>query len=74
MSNKTYKWLGTIFVLTGILFTNLNFYSFNIFIHFIGVILWSVYGFKINDKAIITNFGLQIPLFLIGYLKLFNFF
>ena len=62
------KWLSTFFVLSGILLTNLNIYPLNIAIHGIGVVGWSLCGILIRDKAIITNFGLQIPLFLIGYL------
>ena len=35
-----------------------------------GVIGWSICGFLMKDKAILTNFGLQIPLFLIGFIYL----
>ena len=64
------KWFSTFLVLSGILLTNLNFYPLNIFIHGGGAIGWSLAGYLSSDKAILTNFGLQIPLFLIGY---FNF-
>ena len=64
------KWISTFLVLSGILLTNLNIYPLNIFIHGGGAIGWSLAGYLSSDKAIITNFGLQIPLFLIGY---FNF-
>tara|TARA_B100001029_G_C14946579_1_gene386277 strand:- start:524 stop:736 length:213 start_codon:yes stop_codon:yes gene_type:complete len=60
------KWVGTIFVLSGILFTNLNIYPVNIFTHGFGVILWTAYGIISKDKAISTNFGFQIPLFGLG--------
>ena len=65
------KWFATFLVLSGILLTNLNIYPINIFFHGAGVIAWAVAGFIMKDKAIITNFGLQIPLFVMGYLKLF---
>tara|TARA_B100001123_G_C15071819_1_gene931920 strand:- start:172 stop:396 length:225 start_codon:yes stop_codon:yes gene_type:complete len=65
------KWISTFFVLTGILLTNLNIYPINIISHSIGVIGWTTCGFYIKDKAIMTNFGLQIPLFLIGYIYLY---
>tara|TARA_B100001123_G_scaffold2749_1_gene3687 strand:- start:177 stop:401 length:225 start_codon:yes stop_codon:yes gene_type:complete len=65
------KWISTILVLSGILFTNLNIYPVNILLHGIGVLGWTVSGFIIRDKAIITNFGLQIPLFAIGFVNLY---
>ena len=68
---KNLKWVSTFLVLTGILLTNLNIYPLNIFFHGLGVIGWTVAGFLSKDKAILTNFGLQIPLFAMGYIKLF---
>ena len=65
------KWISTILVLSGILFTNLNIYPVNILLHGIGVLGWTVSGFIIRDKAIMTNFGLQIPLFAIGFVNLY---
>ncbi|MDB4022973.1 hypothetical protein N9481_02485 [Pelagibacteraceae bacterium] len=64
------KWISTALVLTGILLTNLNIYPLNIFFHGLGVVGWTVSGILNKDKAIITNFGLQIPLFLLGFYKL----
>jgi len=34
------------------------------------VVGWTVAGYLSKDKAILTNFGLQIPLFLIGFYKI----
>jgi|TARA_B100001750_G_C15146319_1_gene417308 hypothetical protein len=68
---KNLKWLSTFLVLTGILLTNLNIFPINIFFHGAGVVGWTVSGFLIKDRAIITNFGFQIPLFMIGYISLF---
>lgn len=65
------KWLSTGLVLSGILLTNLNIYPFNIFLHSIGVVGWTIAGFISQDKALLTNFGFQIPLFIIGYVNLF---
>ena len=67
---KYLKWISTFLVLTGILLTNLNFYPINLFFHGLGVIGWTIAGFILKDKAIITNFGLQIPLFIIGFTNL----
>ena len=67
---KYIKWVSTFFVLTGILLTNLNLYPINLFFHGLGVIGWTFSGFITKDKAILTNFGLQIPLFVIGFSNL----
>ena len=64
------KWLSTFLVLVGILLTNLNIYPINIIFHGAGVVGWTIAGFLLKDKAILTNFGLQIPLFLIGFYQL----
>ena len=69
---KYLKWLSTSLVLAGILLTNLNHYPINIFFHGAGVIGWTVAGFLSKDRAILTNFGLQIPLFLIGFYQLLS--
>ena len=67
---KYLKWISTFLVLTGIFLTNLNFYPYNLFFHGLGVIGWTIAGFISKDKAILTNFGLQIPLFIIGFTNL----
>ena len=67
---STIKWTSTFLILTGILLTNLNSYPFNIFIHGLGAVGWTFAGYMSSDKAIMTNFGLQIPIFLIGYANL----
>jgi hypothetical protein len=63
------KWISTIFVLVGILLTNLNIHPLNIYIHGLGVIGWTMAGFIYKDKAILTNFGLQIPIFALGVFR-----
>ena len=65
------KWLSTGLVLTGILLTNLNYYPLNIFTHGLGAVGWAIAGYITKDKALMTNFGFQIPLFAIGYLYYF---
>ena len=64
------KWAGTGLILTGILLTNLDQYPLNIFFHGAGVLFWSTAGYITNDKPVLANFGLQIPLFVIGFAKL----
>ena len=61
------KWASTVLILSGILLTNLNNYPLNIFIHGLGAIGWSVAGYLTKDKALLTNFGLQLPIFIFGY-------
>ena len=70
MINVYLKYSGTILVLSGIMLHNLNIFPLNIIIHLLGVVAWSLYGLNIKDKAIILNFGLQIPIFIFG---IFNF-
>ncbi|WP_223259481.1 DUF6552 family protein [Candidatus Methylopumilus rimovensis] len=70
---KNLKWFATFFILLGLLLTNLNLYPYNIFSHSLGVMGWTFTGYLSKDKAIMINFGLQIPLFMIGYLKIFGF-
>ena len=67
---KYLKWISTFLVLVGILLTNLNIYPLNIYFHGLGVVGWTIAGFISKDKAILTNFGLQIPLFLVGIYKI----
>jgi hypothetical protein len=67
---NTIKWISTFLVLSGILLTNLNLYPFNIFIHGFGAVGWTFAGYMSSDRAIMTNFGLQIPIFLVGYVNL----
>ena len=64
------KWASTFFILVGILLTNLNIYPLNIFVHGTGAIGWTMVGYMTADRAILTNFGLQIPLFIIGNIYL----
>ena len=65
------KWIGTIFVLIGILLTNINIYPLNIFIHGLGVLFWTAFGVMGKDKAVMTNFGFQIPIFGFGIINYF---
>ena len=66
---ETNKWVGTVLVLSGILLTNLNYYPLNIFLHGAGVIFWTISGYLSKDKAILTNFGFQIPIFIFGIIN-----
>lgn len=64
------KWGGTCLVLTGILLTNLNIYPLNIIIHGAGSFGWATAGYISKDRALMVNFGMQLPLFALGYSKM----
>ena len=63
------KWASTFCVLGGILLTNLNIYPLNIVLHGTGAIGWTVAGHFTKDRAILVNFGMQLPLFTLGISK-----
>ena len=69
---KTFKWIGTALVLTGILFMNLNIYPVNIVTHGLGALSRTVAGHLAEEKALLANFSLQLPLFFIGSVKAFT--
>ena len=69
--NKYLKWASTAFILSGILLTNLNMYPLNIFIHSTGSLGWTLVGYVNKDRALMVNFGIQIPIFALGYAKVF---
>ena len=71
ISLKKLKWISTALILFGILLTNVNYYPLNIFSHGLGAIGWSFVGYMSKDKALMTNFGLQLPLFMFGYYNYF---
>ena len=66
---ESIKWASTFCVLSGILLTNLNIYPLNILLHATGAVGWTAAGYLAKDRAILTNFGLQLPLFSLGISK-----
>ena len=71
MNLTTLKWGSTFLVLTGILIAQFNLYPLYIFVHSIGALGWMMSGYLMQDKAVMTNFGLQLPIFAIGYMNYF---
>ena len=71
MSLTTLKWGSTFLVLTGILIAQFNLYPLYIFIDSIDALGWMMSGYLMQDKAVMTNFGLQLPIFAIGYMNYF---
>ena len=63
------KWVATIIQLTGYGFTGLNYTPWNIYLFFIGIVLWFAVGVMWKDKAIIVvHVGAFISR-LVGYLN-----
>ena len=63
---KFLKWASTVFVLSGIVLTSVNIFPLNIIIHGIGALGWTIAGYVTKDKALLTNFLLQLPIFAFG--------
>jgi hypothetical protein len=69
--NKYMKWASTAFILSGIVLTSVNLYPLNIFVHGAGSLGWTIVGYVNKDRALMVNFGIQIPIFALGYAKVF---
>ena len=65
-----FKWLSTFFYTICDLLTNLNICPFNIFLNVTEALGRTFVGYLNKDRALITNFGFQIPLFIAGYINL----
>lgn len=63
---KLLKWASTAAVLSGIVLTNLNIFPLNILIHGSGALGWTIAGYLTKDRALLTNFCLQLPIFAFG--------
>ena len=63
---KLLKWGSTVAVLSGIILTNLNIFTLNIIIHGTGALGWTIAGYITKDRALLTNFCLQLPIFAFG--------
>ena len=63
---KLLKWGSTVAVLSGIILTNLNIFPLNIIIHGTGALGWTIAGCITKDRALLTNFCLQLPIFAFG--------
>ena len=63
------KWIATIFQLIGYGMTGLNLVPYNIYLFFIGIILWFAVGVMWKDRAImIVHIGAFLSLS-VGYLN-----
>ena len=71
MNLNTIKWTSTFFILSGIFMAQFEMYPYYVFAHSLGAVGWLISGYLMNDKAVMTNFGLHIPIFIIGYINYF---
>ncbi|MFL2664893.1 MAG: hypothetical protein ACJ0G8_02920 [Dehalococcoidia bacterium] len=71
ISLKYVKWFSAALTLTGILLFYSDVYPYNMIPHSLGVIGWTIIGFKTKDKPLLTNFSLQIPFIIIGAINVF---
>ena len=53
----------------GIVLTNLNIFPLNIIVHGTGAFGWTVAGYLTKDRALLTNFCLQLPIFAFGIIN-----
>jgi hypothetical protein len=60
------KWTGTTLCLLGIALTSLNIYPLNIFIGFIGSLLWAIAGYIQDDNALLVVEAVAVLLYLAG--------
>ena len=60
------KWTGTALCLLGIALTSLNIYPLNIFIGFIGSLLWAIAGYIQDDNALLVVEAVAVLLYLAG--------
>jgi hypothetical protein len=47
-----FKWVGTSICLLGILLTALNIYPANLFLGFIGSVIWATAGYALDDNPL----------------------
>lgn len=52
MSLESLKWYGTTLCLIGIALTSLNIYPWNIIFGFVGSGMWTIAGYKQDDKPL----------------------
>jgi hypothetical protein len=63
------KWIATVIQLIGYGLTGLNYTPWNVYLFFLGILLWFAVGMMWKDKAIIVvHVGAFISL-LVGYLN-----
>ena len=60
------KWVSSVIILFGMVFTSANMLPYNLWFHLIGVAGWGVVGFLWHDRALIVLNAIAIGIFVAG--------
>jgi|TARA_R110000803_G_scaffold28051_1_gene65226 hypothetical protein len=63
------KWISSLILIVGILFTSHNIYPLNLFISSIGLLGWTIVGFVWNDRAIMIVNAISLIIYLNGIIN-----
>ena len=63
------KWVSSVIIIIGMIMSSVNFFPYNLFIHFIGVSGWFVVGLLWNDRSLILLNGIAMVIFSIGIMN-----
>jgi len=63
------KWISSLILIVGILFTSHNIYPLNLFISSIGLLGWTIVGFVWNDRAIMIVNSISLIIYLNGIIN-----
>ena len=66
------KWSASVFIIIGMIFSSLNIFPYNLFLHLIGVSGWFVVGFLWHDRSLIVVNAIAMVIFAMGILKYFS--
>ena len=67
------KWVSSIFIILGMIFTSLDvaLFPLNLFFHLVGVSGWLVVGMLWHDRSLLLLNGIAIAIFIMGILQYF---
>ena len=63
------KWSASVFIIIGMIFSSLNIFPYNLFLHLIGVSGWFVVGMLWHDRSLIVVNAIAVFIFLSGIIK-----
>ena len=63
------KWVSSVILITGMLFTANNIYPLNLFISIAGIVGWILIGLIWNDRAIILINAIGLTIYINGILS-----
>ena len=63
------KWVSSVILITGMLFTANNIYPLNLFISIVGILGWILIGLIWNDRAIILVNAIGLSIYANGILN-----